>query len=198
MKYPENHKTEVHLQLNQSAAKQIRQQGIDGISVAKVMASQSLTKGGFYAHYASKEALIIEAIQAAFDDVNNAFYKLIQNRPDAHWINTVIKGYLSEYHRDEIASSCPVATLSADMPRQSKEVKKVFEQELKKLLTTYQEKLEGLEIEDAENKAIALFSLLLGGLQLARSTNDSKYSDQILDACITNAKLLIKIYSEKS
>ena len=131
MKYPENHKAEVHSDLNQSAARQIREQGIDGISVAKVMASKGLTKGGFYAHYSSKEALIIEAIQAAFEDVNNAFYELIKNRPDAKWIDKVIQSYLSEFHRDEIADSCPVATLSSDVARQNKKSKRFLRLNLK-------------------------------------------------------------------
>jgi len=78
------------------------------------------------------------------------------------------------------------------MPRQNKKIKKVFEAELKNLLASYQKRFEGLAIKDAENKAIGLFSLLLGGLQLARSVNNAKYSDQILNACISNAKELIK------
>jgi len=192
MKYPESHKSEVHAALNQSAAQQIREHGIDGISVAKVMDSQGLTKGGFYAHYSSKEALVIEAIQAAFEDVNNAFYDLIKNRADAKWINKVIERYLSDYHRDQVDRSCPVATLSVDVSRQGKKVKKAFEVELRNLLAGYEERMKNMKVKDAEDKAIALFSLLMGGLQLSRSVNDPEYSDQVLEACIKSAKHLIK------
>ena len=46
----------------ESAARLLRARGIAGAGVAEVMKGASLTVGGFYAHFASKEALVNEAL----------------------------------------------------------------------------------------------------------------------------------------
>jgi len=44
-----------------AAARQISEHGLDSVSVADSMQSAGLTKGAFYAHFASREAMIAEA-----------------------------------------------------------------------------------------------------------------------------------------
>ncbi|MEJ0069137.1 MAG: helix-turn-helix domain-containing protein [Pseudomonadota bacterium] len=42
----------------ETAAREFRAKGLDGVGVADLMAEAGLTHGGFYAHFASKDALI--------------------------------------------------------------------------------------------------------------------------------------------
>src|SRR5581483_9300711 len=51
----------------EAASRLYRARGIDAVSVADVMGSLGLTVGGFYRHFDSKEALVIEAIAFASD-----------------------------------------------------------------------------------------------------------------------------------
>ena len=47
------------------ASRLFRSRGIASVSVADVMGELGLTVGGFYRHFASKDALVAEAIEAA-------------------------------------------------------------------------------------------------------------------------------------
>ncbi|HXA10833.1 MAG TPA: TetR family transcriptional regulator [Mycobacterium sp.] len=49
-----------------SAMRLFAQRGVDGASVADVMADAGFTHGGFYNHFASKEELVIEACSTSF------------------------------------------------------------------------------------------------------------------------------------
>jgi TetR/AcrR family transcriptional repressor of nem operon len=49
-----------------TAARLFRERGIAGVSVADVTAEAGLTHGGFYKHFASKDALVAEAVTRAF------------------------------------------------------------------------------------------------------------------------------------
>src|SRR5258708_38562832 len=51
-----------HELILESAARLLRERGIAGTSVAEGMKGARLTVGGFYAHFASKDALIDQAI----------------------------------------------------------------------------------------------------------------------------------------
>jgi TetR/AcrR family transcriptional repressor of nem operon len=64
MRYPARHKTETHRRIVAAAAGLFRERGLDAVSVADVMAAAGLTHGGFYAHFASKDELIAEALRS--------------------------------------------------------------------------------------------------------------------------------------
>src|SRR3954469_8334866 len=84
----------------EAAARLFRERGIAGVSVADVMAEVGLTHGGFYKQFASKEALVAEAVGAAFTEQAAG---LTTPGPEffAH--------YLSAEHRDSPGHGCPTA-----------------------------------------------------------------------------------------
>ena len=57
-------KQETRRRIVESAAKAIRERGVEAPSVGEVMAGAGLTVGGFYAHFENKDALMIEALRA--------------------------------------------------------------------------------------------------------------------------------------
>jgi len=58
---------ETRCRIVESAATAIRQRGIEGTSVNDLMAAAGLTHGGFYRHFDSKDQLIAEACDLAFE-----------------------------------------------------------------------------------------------------------------------------------
>ncbi|MDQ2927583.1 MAG: TetR/AcrR family transcriptional regulator, partial [Pseudomonadota bacterium] len=50
-------KAETHERIVRAAAASIRRNGFAGAGVAEVMADAGLTHGGFYAHFASRDAM---------------------------------------------------------------------------------------------------------------------------------------------
>lgn len=60
-------KQKTHEKIVETASKRLREEGLEGIGVADLMKEAGLTVGGFYKHFASRDDLVAEAIQSAFD-----------------------------------------------------------------------------------------------------------------------------------
>src|ERR1035438_8108003 len=67
MRYSREHKLETHARIVKRAAVRLREKGAHGVGVADLMKDAGLTHGGFYAHFDSREALVIEAFAYAMD-----------------------------------------------------------------------------------------------------------------------------------
>jgi TetR/AcrR family transcriptional regulator, transcriptional repressor for nem operon len=104
-------------QVVDAAARLFRERGIQGVSVAEVMAAAGLTHGGFYKQFASKEALVAEAAGQAFDHLDVRLSALGDDHEQAR--RTLIDYYLSPEHRDDPGDGCPTAGLVTDMAREA-------------------------------------------------------------------------------
>src|SRR5258708_20431950 len=62
---PNARKEETHDRIVDAAARAIQRHGYAGVGVADVMKEAGLTHGGFYAHFDSREALLVEALERA-------------------------------------------------------------------------------------------------------------------------------------
>ena len=62
---PNSRKEETHERIVDVAARAIRRDGYAGVGVADVMKEAGLTHGGFYAHFDSRDALLVEALERA-------------------------------------------------------------------------------------------------------------------------------------
>jgi AcrR family transcriptional regulator len=62
---PNTRKEDTHERIVSVAARAIRRQGYAGVGVADVMKEAGLTHGGFYAHFDSRDALLVEALERA-------------------------------------------------------------------------------------------------------------------------------------
>src|SRR5258708_18489219 len=62
---PNSRKEETHERILNAAARAIRRHGYAGVGVADVMKEAGLTHGGFYAHFDSRDTLLVEALERA-------------------------------------------------------------------------------------------------------------------------------------
>lgn len=163
----------------ETASGLFREQGTH-VSVADLMKAAGLTHGGFYKQFASKEALIDEATA-------HAFAKLTQLREeglDQHAgqrdaaQQALIDTYLSTEHRDSAADGCPVAALAADIARgpADREARRVYTEGVSDFA-------DWLTTEDQDG--ITRLCTMLGALLLARATQDSPLSEEILTTART-------------
>src|SRR6202008_1974917 len=134
MRYADTHKNETHARLVRIAGTALREKGPEGISVAQVMREAGLTHGGFYAHFKSKDALIVEALDGVFAGAKRKFLRAIEGLPPRHALATYVDFYVSPRHRDDRANGCPVTALNSDLPRQSKAVRKAFDGGLRSMV----------------------------------------------------------------
>lgn len=67
----------------EKAADLFRGSGVEAVSVVDVMGALGLTVGGFYRHFASKDALVAEAVALAFEQADASWAGVVAARPDA-------------------------------------------------------------------------------------------------------------------
>ena len=77
---PNSRKEETHERIVDVAARAIRRHGYAGVGVAEVMKEAGLTHGGFYAHFESRDALLVEAIERAGRQSGEAVARAAEQR----------------------------------------------------------------------------------------------------------------------
>src|SRR4051794_23287832 len=122
---PNSRKEETHERIVDAAARAIRKHGYSGVGVADVMKEAGLTHGGFYAHFDSRDALLVEALERAGRDSFQAVSRSAEQRAvkGVSAFRSFVETYLADAHLTSLETGCPVAALGSDMPRQSQSVR---------------------------------------------------------------------------
>lgn len=182
MRYAKDHKEATRKKILDAASRLFREKGYDGIGVDAIMNEAGLTAGGFYSHFASKEALFAEALGNAYDERNQSLQTSLKNADNTQDLQNLIYGYLSRTHRDMTADGCIFPTLTTDVMRGSNETRASYENRLQKFISSIETRLPESETPERE-RAIAVLVQLIGGVMLARAVNDQQLSSDILKAC---------------
>src|SRR5580658_3803342 len=100
-------KSSSHDRILDVAARRFRERGFDGVGLAELMAEAGLTHGGFYKHFASRDALVAEATARAFESVDRKF---ATQPPDAARarLAAFLDAYLAPAHRDDPGDGCAI------------------------------------------------------------------------------------------
>ena len=93
MRYSREHKLETHARIVKRASVRLREKGAHGIGVADLMKDAGLTHGGFYAHFDSREALVIEAFAYAMDRSTERWRKLGEQTPPDKRLAAIVDSY---------------------------------------------------------------------------------------------------------
>jgi TetR/AcrR family transcriptional repressor of nem operon len=107
-----------HQAIEAAASRLFRERGLHSVTVADVMADAGLTHGGFYAHYASKDALAASACESAFAASADMWRRRVEaaaTRREAR--HTIAERYLRAGNCDPAVAACPTATLATDVAR---------------------------------------------------------------------------------
>src|SRR5436853_5536561 len=122
---PNSRKEETHERIVDAAARALRRHGYAGVGVADVMRDAGLTHGGFYAHFDSRDALLVEALERAGRESGEALTRALERRAakGVSAFRALVDAYLADEHLASLEIGCPVAALACDMPRQSEPVR---------------------------------------------------------------------------
>src|SRR5690349_19688540 len=126
MRYSREHKQETHDRIVKKASVRLREKGAHGIGVADLMKEAGLTHGGFYAHFDSREALVMEAFAYAMDRSMDHWRKLTDEVAPEKRLALVAESYLSTLHRDNPGTGCSIPALGAEIARESPKARKAF------------------------------------------------------------------------
>jgi TetR/AcrR family transcriptional repressor of nem operon len=169
-------KAKTHDRIVTIASARIREAGIEGPGVAEIMHAAGLTHGGFYKHFGSRDDLIAEAADRAFADGRRTIREVTDGAPDP--LAAFADWYLSTQHRDNPATGCPVAALSADMRQGDDRVRAAYRRHVERYLAKLERLLGGGQ--DARRRSTFALSTLVGSVVLARAIDDEALSDEIL------------------
>lgn len=178
-------KEENYQRLLSIAAKAFRRKGLDGVSVPELMKAAGLTHGGFYRHFASRDELVAEALDRAFDDARVDLIEELKPDASGSLLPGFIETYLSPHHRDNPGRGCVLAALSSDVQHGSKGARNVYTQRFRRYI---REITELMHADGDEEKAMALLSLLAGSVIISRALSDESLAKSVLDASLKLAK----------
>jgi TetR/AcrR family transcriptional repressor of nem operon len=179
MRYSGTHKEETRKKVVRAAAAAVRRKGPDGVGVAEVMAEAGLTHGGFYAHFPSKEALVVAAIEEAFDESRRKFARVTDGLESQAALAAFVDRYVSTIHRNSADGGCPIATLSSDLPRQAQPIRQAFDAGVRGLISRIAAWLPETA-PDRESLATSLVSEMAGAVSLSRAISDEGLAEALL------------------
>jgi TetR/AcrR family transcriptional repressor of nem operon len=182
MRYSKEHKQETHARIVKKASVRLREKGAHGIGVADLMKEAGLTHGGFYAHFDSREALVIEAFGYAMDRSNERWRQMIEQVAPEDGLSTIVNAYVSAQHRDNPGQGCAVPALSAEIARESPKTRKAFAAKLDRMIDTMSEQFAATPDKAARKQAMAALATMMGTIVLARVAGAGELSDDILGA----------------
>ncbi|KQV53878.1 MULTISPECIES: TetR/AcrR family transcriptional regulator [unclassified Duganella] len=171
MPYTAEHKERTRARIVESARKLFNRHGFEQVSIETIMSEAGLTRGGFYNHFGSKDELYAAAV-ASFTTCN-PFRKDIASAPSADprdMAHRLLNLYLSDKVLEDIENHCPLYALPGDVARAGLSPQRAYTDLIRNLTRIYAHALK--DYGDGEQRAQAIVALCVGGMVLARTTDD--------------------------
>jgi len=179
-------KEATHERIVEVAARAIRRSGYAGTGVADIMKEAGLTHGGFYAHFASREALLAEAADRAGAEAVRMSADIAAAAPPGRSLRALMEAYLSQQHVDSVEFGCPVSALGSEMHRQAPEVRHAATRHIKEMIDLVARQLPDWGTPEAHQQAMFMVSSMIGAMVMARAVDDPKLSVALREAALNH------------
>lgn len=189
VRYAKEHKQVTRQRIIDKAGHRFKQDGIDGSGISTLMSDAGLTNGAFYAHFASKDDLVATVVAEQLR-AQVAGYDTL--RPGREGVEDFVRGYLTPEHRDHPGDGCPSAALLDEIGRCGDATKEAYTDGAKAIVEEISVRLAPEDPQSARSKAIGLFTMLVGTLQLSRALSERKFADEVLEQGIENALTFLR------
>ncbi|MDW3682677.1 TetR/AcrR family transcriptional regulator [Cupriavidus sp. CV2] len=172
--------------IEQASSRLFRERGLNGVSVAELMASAGLTHGGFYGHFSSKDALAALASKRAFEESARRWSRRIERAEgDKRAMRaSLVEPYLTAEHCSSPGDGCAAAALAGDVAREpaDKPVRQVYIDGFKVMVEDWMKTVEHADPAERRKLALGQLATLVGAMTLARATEGDALSEDILAA----------------
>ena len=151
-----------------AAGNLFRSRGYDAVGIADVMKAAGMTQGGFYKHFASKEALAAEAWSEGFALSSALWKRKEKSSPAADIIDYYLAPKPPE-HR------CPMVAHGEEAARMDEgcELRGVYAEGAETLYETF---MDAAMRSMTKGKAELLFAAMVGANMLGRATGDADWA----------------------
>jgi len=137
MPYSSEHKQKTRDKIVENARILFNKHGFQDVTIDMVMQNAGLTRGGFYNHFKSKEALYGAAV-SSFLMGRGAQWRaeagVDPTNPDPDMARQMIAGYLSPEHLGDLEGQCPMIALPSDIARANPEVQASYQELLEAMV----------------------------------------------------------------
>ena len=179
-------KEATHERIVGAAARAIRRSGYGGTGVADIMKDAGLTHGGFYAHFASRDAMLAEAADHAGAESVAVMERIAAEVPPEQALRAMLQAYLSKAHVESVENGCATAALCSEMPRQAPEVRRAATRRIKEMIDLVARQSPDWGQPGAHEHALVTVATMVGALVLARAVDDPKLSDALREAALNH------------
>ena len=173
-----------HERIVSVAARAIRRSGYGGTGVADIMKEAGLTHGAFYAHFASREAMLAEAAGRACAESAAVAAGVVASVPSGEALSSMLRTYLSREHLEQVEMGCPLAALGSETPRQAPEVRRVTTRHVKEMIDLVARQSSDWGQPSAHERALVTVATMVGTLLLARAVDEPTLSDSLCAAAL--------------
>jgi TetR/AcrR family transcriptional regulator, transcriptional repressor for nem operon len=187
-RYGKEHKQATKRRIVDAAGRRLKRDGIDGSGIATLMADAGLTNGAFYAHFKSKEELVANVLVEQLREQRESFSTQPPGRPG---LEQIVRAYLSVRHRDNPEAGCPSAALVDEIGRSADATKQAYTDALLVVIDDIAARMTPDDAQSARVKALSVFALMIGTLQLSRTLADRQLADEVLEQGIQSALVLL-------
>jgi TetR/AcrR family transcriptional repressor of nem operon len=180
MRYRPEHKAQVHERIVKDASRRVRAEGLSGAAVAAVMLDTGLTHGGFYKHFESKDALLLESLSEAFRDFGDTLANVAEQSNTKPGWKAVVKTYLSLEFCNHVERGCPLTALAPELARADQTMRmRVLPQ-----LVAYKDRMlpfmPGRRAADKERAFFSIFPTMIGAIEIARMLPEPAMREKVL------------------
>jgi AcrR family transcriptional regulator len=187
-RYGKAHKEATRQRIIDTAGRRLKRDGIDGSGIATLMKDAGLTNGAFYAHFASKDDLVATAVAEQLRQQRANYGAYLPGRAG---LEQFVREYLSNEHRDSPEDGCPSAALLDEIGRSSDATKEAFTDDLLISIDNMAAQLSPDDPQSARVKALTVFGMMVGTMQLSRALADRRLADAILEQGVQNVLALL-------
>lgn len=194
MPYSAAHKQQTRARIVECARILFNRHGFEDVTIDMVMHDASLTRGGFYNHFASKEDLYAAAVSSFLMGRGAEWRKAAgvdPANPGPEMTRQMIEGYLSPEHLDDLDGQCPMIALPSDIARANPQVRESYQQLLEAMVGLFENNLGPKSATaTARKKALSLAALCVGGMVLARTLPESALTNELRLAALETARIM--------
>lgn len=185
MKTKKGEKDRLRVEILDRAIAYFKEHGSGGSGIASIMEHVGLTTGALYSHFKSKDDLFGETICRELERLEFALYQIFK-KEKKNALKVMIEMYFEEERLIEVGDGCVFTALGSDMHRSKSAHRQRYEESTEKVYQLFADSIQ-LQFPDESpegcyEKAIVLYSGMVGSMTMARTVKNIKVAHKILAA----------------
>lgn len=192
MPFTPAHKARTRARVVECARVLFNRKGFDQVSINEIMKAAGLTRGGFYNHFTSKEDLYAEAVRsfATCNPFVRETERLGGHSGPKQAARRLVELYLSDAVLNDVEQHCPLIAVPSDVARAGLEPRSAYTVIVRRMLSVFRAAFPASDPQ-ASAKARVILNLCVGGMLIARTTDDPELRSSLRTAALDEALQLL-------